>query len=317
MQGSFCPYCVNQKLCKKEHCNMCFEHSFASHPRACEWDVILNGAVRPRDVALHSDKQYHFCCGDCGHDFVVALRDFACGFCANRKRCGDDACTHCAITCEVCLSKMARHVTRKSRVNCCRECLKDVIRRDPNETPLSIRSKITMEIYTLAELQSQAPKNHFLAFEPTTWDCPILPGLAFRPDCMWVFDNVGQVFVTCGACKIDLSQISYVLHLEVIENSRAQHSKERDIPDEEREQQIRELFNSHGINHGLVYATVAHTKHRVKPHDDDIFFAQTENGEYEVMEVRTSEWQRRLDTVRDALIELLETRQNRTILIGH
>ena len=35
--GKWCLYCANQKLCENEDCTICFEKSFASHPKSSQW----------------------------------------------------------------------------------------------------------------------------------------------------------------------------------------------------------------------------------------------------------------------------------------
>jgi len=99
--------------------------------------------------------------------------------------------------------------------------------------------------------------------------------------------------------------------LEVIEESRASHSAQRSVPDEERERQIHEVFPCIGF----VYVTVAHTKHD-KAHADDVFFTK-QGEEYVVMESKLETWSQRIDDVRDALISLYDGKKNETIKLGY
>ena len=101
--------------------------------------------------------------------------------------------------CDLSRPNKARLQTRVTRRWVCRPCLNDVTRRDPNETPLQYRAKISLEIYTLAELQRQSMLTNnavdFLWMEPTAWDCAILPGLSYKPDNIWCFDHYGNPFI--------------------------------------------------------------------------------------------------------------------------
>ena len=94
---------------------------------------------------------------------------------------------------------------------------------DPEETPLQLRAKISLEIYTLAELQRLSMESNdamnFMWAEPTAWDCPILPGLPYKPDNIWCFTPQGHVFETAGSCTINASEVGYVLILEVLEQA--------------------------------------------------------------------------------------------------
>jgi Probable Zinc-ribbon domain len=64
---TWCPYCSvpPKRLCEDDNCKICFDKSFASHPRAKFWDYDKN-AKKPRAVFKASDKKYHFIC-DQGH----------------------------------------------------------------------------------------------------------------------------------------------------------------------------------------------------------------------------------------------------------
>ena len=138
--------------------------------------------------------------------------------------------------------------TRVTRRWVCQLCLKDVVRRDPNETPLQLRAKVSLEIYLLAELQRQSmlatntDATNFLWMEPTAWDCAILPGLSYKPDNIWCFDCQGNPFVTAGACKMNVKDIGYVLQLEVLEHGVQQYSQSSHVSDTQRENEIRVVF---------------------------------------------------------------------------
>ena len=39
-QNTWCPYCVNRKLCGNKKCKDCFNKSFANHPKSILWNII-------------------------------------------------------------------------------------------------------------------------------------------------------------------------------------------------------------------------------------------------------------------------------------
>ena len=87
--GRWCPYCTNQKLCKSEDCQYCFEKSFASHPRASCWHPTKNGDVKPCDVFKGSSNQKRwFVCDNCLHSFDMSLDNIIkgkwCPMCINK-----------------------------------------------------------------------------------------------------------------------------------------------------------------------------------------------------------------------------------------
>src|SRR5439155_13784875 len=133
----------------------------------------------------------------------------------------------------------------------------------PNEALLQSRAKITLEIYTLAELQRRAlaVEGCSIWAEPSVWDCPILPELSYLPDNLWLFDLEGNVwnkgeprkFTDLGLTRkfTDLGQLSFVLQLEVIEESRKAHNAKRvregKCTDQKREDEIRGVFEPYQI----------------------------------------------------------------------
>jgi hypothetical protein len=100
-KGQWCPYCSNQKLCKKEDCLMCFDKSFASNERAKYWSE-KNKDVKPRDIFKGSSKNFFFNC-DCSHEFVKIINDITnkdggwCPYCSNppQKLCKKEDCLLC------------------------------------------------------------------------------------------------------------------------------------------------------------------------------------------------------------------------------
>nr|WQM86790.1 restriction endonuclease [Marseillevirus cajuinensis] len=96
--GSFCPYCVNQKLCSSEECRACFEKSFASHEKAEFWSTEKNKKI-PRELAKYSEKKYWFECPKCVHFFRAGLNKISygrfCPYCASQKLCSSKECRTC------------------------------------------------------------------------------------------------------------------------------------------------------------------------------------------------------------------------------
>lgn len=66
----WCLFCSNQKLCKNENCSMCFNKSFASHPKSNYFSKI--NKLAPREVFLSSNLKYWFNCDKCEHQFYIS-----------------------------------------------------------------------------------------------------------------------------------------------------------------------------------------------------------------------------------------------------
>lgn len=93
--GSFCPYCANQKLCKKNSCEKCFEKSFAAHPKSNQW-MSPENKCSAREVFISSNKKYKFICDICSHIYEAALNSLGnCSFCSNKKLCDNLKCEIC------------------------------------------------------------------------------------------------------------------------------------------------------------------------------------------------------------------------------
>jgi very-short-patch-repair endonuclease len=97
-RGCWCPYCGKQKLCKKESCKMCFNHSFASHEKAEFWSD--KNIKKPREVFKSSGEKHLFNCA-CGHTFKTTLARICsgcwCPYCAipSRLLCKNTKCKFC------------------------------------------------------------------------------------------------------------------------------------------------------------------------------------------------------------------------------
>lgn len=86
------------KLCGIDNCQMCFDRSFASHPRAMNWSDVNN--ILPHEVFRKSKKKYKFKCDKCFHEFDGIISHITdntwCPYCANQKLCNDnDNCMDC------------------------------------------------------------------------------------------------------------------------------------------------------------------------------------------------------------------------------
>jgi very-short-patch-repair endonuclease len=94
----WCPYCTNQKLCDNEHCNICFEKSFASHEKSKFWSN--KNKENPRQIFKSTHKKYLFDCNKCNHCFDIPLscvsgQQHFCSYCANQKLCDNNNCNIC------------------------------------------------------------------------------------------------------------------------------------------------------------------------------------------------------------------------------
>jgi len=283
------------------------------------WDYTRNTKI-PREVFLNTQSQYYFSCYKCSHLLLISLgginRGCWCQYCAGYV-CGNTNCTICEKQCDIALCiRKAKKQTRVKKLNLCKECYNRCITEDPAEAPIQRRAKISLEIYTLAELQRQAMNDmdSFLISEPTVWDCPILPGENFKPDNMWCFDKYGNIFTTSGACKIETQEISYVLLLEVIEHGIKQHSDARNIPDDIRELAIRNVFTPQPV--GVLYVTMAHILHETADKEDIFFMKKPDTTEYSLIPGRENAWQHRIFLVKEKLLEMYYNRSNETFHIG-
>lgn len=97
--GSWCPYCVNKRLCEK--CEECFNKSFASVEYCSNFSSLNN--VNPKLLFKNSHKDYLFDCLKCNHTFKQKIshitRGNSCNYCANRKLCDN------TLECKTCLDK--------------------------------------------------------------------------------------------------------------------------------------------------------------------------------------------------------------------
>lgn len=96
-RNKWCPYCANIKLCNKQTCMLCFNKSFASHPRNTHWSA--KNPENTRNLFSFSHKKYWFSCDNCPHEFIISLDHINkgrwCPYCSNRKLCDDESCEMC------------------------------------------------------------------------------------------------------------------------------------------------------------------------------------------------------------------------------
>lgn len=97
INGTWCPYCSNNKLCFDKNCKICLYKSFACHDRSKYWSK--ENKIEPRNVFKASDNKYKFDC-DCNHTFESKLGHITvdgiwCPYCSNSKLCSDNNCKIC------------------------------------------------------------------------------------------------------------------------------------------------------------------------------------------------------------------------------
>ncbi len=84
-------------LCGSEECDICFNRSFASHPKAEFWSE--SNELKPIKVSKCSNKKYNFDCIDCGHQIEMSLNNVVngqwCAYCNSDKLCELDDCMFC------------------------------------------------------------------------------------------------------------------------------------------------------------------------------------------------------------------------------
>ena len=318
----WCPHCAGQTLCKKKECLECHARSLASWPFPDKLACFIagNNGIEPHAVAISSNSKFNFKCDKCPHTFESALSNVTnkkspswCPHCAGRV-CGKEECTTCAPSCIV---RASHNISVKGRFttplgHMCRECFVH-----SGFAPPDTRAKVSLEIYMFAELQRLAKDtvHEYVWAEPTAWDCAILPGLAYKPDNIWVFSKHGNVFSVAGACKINTNLVGHVIVLEILEIGIEQHSAARSVPDLVREQEIRRVFSPQLVD--FLYVVVAAYNHPTAHPDDQFFSKPAGSFEYELVRSRKAAWTARIkETLRQ--LEIMHTRrEGTTVFIGH
>jgi hypothetical protein len=72
LKNKWCPYpcCADKKLCSDDSCNICFDASFISSPKAIYWSD--KNELAPRDVLKASGHKFLFIC-EANHEFEASL----------------------------------------------------------------------------------------------------------------------------------------------------------------------------------------------------------------------------------------------------
>ena len=316
----WCPYCAGKKLCGKLECNDCWIRSLASWSDTKKLACVIMSSDMLHTVALHSGRVVRFRCDRCSHEFETQICNATakmgptwCPYCTGTV-CGNDACDICAPCCVICRDGMdviVKGTFRTTNGFMCRSCY-----RRSGLAPPNMRAKVSLEIYFLAELQRLSANSDCmdcLWSEPTSWDCPILPGLNFKPDMLWAFDAHGNMFSCAGACKLE--RVAHVVIVEILEIGVIQHSTARDVSDIDRERQIRGAFPR--IPVAFVYVVVAATNHWTSHSDDRFFTKSPDTLEYTIEECRAEAWRSRIFETLSTLQRFRTSQSNETVIIGH
>lgn len=75
---SGCPYCAGVELCGVKDCKMCFEKSFASHPRIACWSP--KNELNPLTTFQGAEKRAFFQCDVCSSEFEMELYNVRTGY---------------------------------------------------------------------------------------------------------------------------------------------------------------------------------------------------------------------------------------------
>lgn len=95
--NTWCPYCYGDSLCNNDNCSMCYNRSFASHPKSIYWSDLNN--ITPRYIIKGTHKKYIFNCDKCSHTFNIIIEKILsenawCPYCFN-KLCNNTKCNIC------------------------------------------------------------------------------------------------------------------------------------------------------------------------------------------------------------------------------
>ena len=97
IEGKWCSYCANKKLCEHIKCKICFDKSFASNEKSKYWSK--KNTENPRNVFKSSGKKYWFDCHVCNHLFETSLdkvnRGQWCPYCSHTMLCDTLDCDFC------------------------------------------------------------------------------------------------------------------------------------------------------------------------------------------------------------------------------
>lgn len=86
----------SRKICSNEKCKICFDKSFASHPKSSYWSE--ENTISAREVFKSTGTKYKFNC-DCGHTFETSPHSVSsgnwCPYESNHKLCNNNDCNQC------------------------------------------------------------------------------------------------------------------------------------------------------------------------------------------------------------------------------
>ncbi len=88
---------------ERDHSTKRITPSFASHPRAQEWNYAKNYPLLPSDIPLNTHRKVWLCCGNCHHDYDIVVSKVTrkktqpCPFCSTTKGrlCDNITCMTC------------------------------------------------------------------------------------------------------------------------------------------------------------------------------------------------------------------------------
>ena len=98
--NNWCGFCSNppKKLCNDEKCKICFNNSFASHPKSICWSY--ENELIPRQLFKNADRRkFKFNC-ECGHKLEMVLKQISsqghwCSYYSHQKLCDNEDCKMC------------------------------------------------------------------------------------------------------------------------------------------------------------------------------------------------------------------------------
>lgn len=115
---SWCPYCGKRILCDNNECIICFEKSFASHPKSSFWSE--NNKINSRSVFRWTRKKYEFKCNICFHYFTTNVMSVNkkswCPYCSHTKLCGNKDCKMCFEN-SLASHPFSQHLTKNNNFN--------------------------------------------------------------------------------------------------------------------------------------------------------------------------------------------------------
>jgi len=97
-RDQWCNYCASKLLCEYGLCTICYNKSFASHPKAKCWSS-KNGKTA-RQVFKGSSNKYWLICDVCNHEFsncmdYLTMQGGWCHYCSHDKLCESETCQMC------------------------------------------------------------------------------------------------------------------------------------------------------------------------------------------------------------------------------